>query len=331
MLKDVHLRDSVVLQPICHANRAILAAWQRSRTTLNSLADRLQPAVRKFPDVIVAASGSLARMEQGFDSDADLILLVDRRVADDEQQSLSLTDAVRNAVQEEGLALPDPNGIFLKPVEQTTLCDVGRRGRIAEDPSVFGIRIQLLLDAQPLVNPRGFRSLQHDILHWYAETDSPAPTSQPWHYLQHDLQRYFHSLAVTCHFSSRTDHSAWRLAQIKFHHSRRLMVEALQLLLLAAQQGTQPIPWVAQHLSLTPLERVATVCRPSGNNGEIGRVLSAYDRFLDFMMSDGRSEQLRDRSGADRLNSPPAFDLLLRNGEQLEMALDRMRRMTCRE
>ena len=137
------------------------------------------------------------------------------------------------------------------------------RGKIDEDIITFGHRIQLLMDAQPIVNEDRFVEVQRSILYWYTETrlavlfDEPGP----FHWLWQDVQRYWRSLrARTCWLHADDDAKAVML-NVKLRSSRLLLVFAFLTMLDRVQTDASTpvnatIDSILRSLALTPVERL---------------------------------------------------------------------------
>jgi len=203
----------------------------------------------------IGMSGSYARMEAGEGSDFDLIAVFKEDA--DPELHVKAERELKERIAEYGLRTPGQNGIFAVPINRGELF-AAPLGQIDESPKSFGIRIQLLLDGQPLWQEERFQNLQREVLRRYL---TPIPSSERtacWNYLVHDQARYFRSLALKYQWEDREQFSRWSLRNAKGGFSRPLMQVALLTLLgESLTNGRDPESWVAARLHLTPLERLA--------------------------------------------------------------------------
>lgn len=262
---------------------ALHGAWRESWQTLAVMrellaGEGLPPEVR-----CVAVSGSLGRMEQTSHSDVDLIVVLHDDIATEGDRAARAFQSVWRPLASLGLPPAKTHGIFAAPTSQTELCRPVDVGKIDEAVGVFGKRIQLLLDAQPLYADASFASLQEAVLARYGQDDALRHGDGHWTCLQRDVIRYWQSMAVQCRWRQRDDAAAWRIRNLKLQHSRRLMVAGLLLLLgEATRRPCGNLDWLGPRLSLTPLERVASVYLASADDG-FGEVAAVCERFVAAM------------------------------------------------
>lgn len=225
--------------------------------------------------VAVAAAGSLGRLEVAPDSDLDGIVVVADTL--DEPAAEALAARVYASFAGGPLKLPKAAGIFRSPIRASSLCDPAARGLLDESPSVFGKRIQCLLDARPLHGAAAFAALQRRILRWYA---GPVHALEPQAQLTpliNDLQRYVHAYAAWQHYKcDRSADDGWYLRQAKLRTSRVLTFAGLLLLLGESSRRRDKLEWLGAHLGLTPLERAHAVMT-AYDPAAFDRVAKAYD------------------------------------------------------
>ncbi|MCA9098257.1 MAG: nucleotidyltransferase domain-containing protein, partial [Planctomycetaceae bacterium] len=225
----------------------------------------------------IGVSGSYARMEAGEGSDFDLIAIYKEDA--DPELLVKAERELKDRIAECGLRTPSGKGIFAVPICRGELF-AASLGQIDESPKSFGIRIQLLLDGQPVWQEERFQNLQRDVLRRYLTPVPGAERTACWNYLVHDLARYFRSLALKYQWEDREQFPRWSLRNVKGGFSRPLMQVALLTLLgESLAEGRDPESWVAARLHLTPLERLVAAL-PSGREKPLQEIASAYGDFL---------------------------------------------------
>ena len=140
--------------------------WEFSRNQINHIKRLLTESALPSNISSIAVSGSLARMEAHRDSDLDLLVIVN----DGDASASNLAfDQVWSQLDSLNIRKPKDGGIFAQPVERTRLLDDCSKGIVDESLVVFGQRMQLLIDAQPIYGFEQFDVLRRDILRWYSE------------------------------------------------------------------------------------------------------------------------------------------------------------------
>ncbi len=178
--------------------------------------------------------------------------------------------------------MPKFGGIFSVATTRQQLCDPSALGLIDEDMAVFGQRMQLLLDSRAVFNPDAFRDLQAGILERFVESGCREQRDRAdiWRPLIDDLLRYHRSLCVRYHHAKGRCTPGWPDLQLKAGYSRLINIVGLLFLLAESTVQTESIiPWVVQHLSFTPLDRIAQLY-DAYRDGTISSVLSHYGGFL---------------------------------------------------
>ncbi len=257
----------------------LAAAWSRTRETL--LAIRAALDTNPLPDGVVAlyVCGSMGRMEQLPESDCDLVIVTEDAIAPDSPHSGEIHAAIWRRLEPLGLHRPKPHGIFSQAVTRGQLTDRATLGVVDEDQFVFGKRIQLLLDSQPVCADAAFDTLARDVLERYVLTRSRASllSSSPWSGLISDLTRYFHSLRIRTTWWPADQPGRWRTLNVKLRFSR-LLLYAGMLALVANTASDAPLETLSDNLAWTPLERIAIAFGP--NESDRDALLHSYDRFL---------------------------------------------------
>ncbi len=262
---------------------AIEAAASYSRRVIGEIVNRLADLGRNnLPVRSVAVSGSLGRLEAGPHSDLDLILVLEDACMEESAKTEAL-QAVQKAVSGVGLAAPDPHGIFSLPTTSAELLDPRSLGRVVEERSVFGKRIQLLLDAQPVYGWAEHGVLVQAILQRYATGFLERDPRKEWVYLLNDLIRYFRSVAVETQWDFSRRGGGWFVRSLKLRNSRVLLFAGLLFLLgECSRRSSGKVEWLCRRVCLTPLERVGLVYEAHGDN-RFAEVLRAYDQFVSAM------------------------------------------------
>jgi len=239
------------------------SAWSYSSERIGEIKAALQNSLPSFVSC-VAVSGSLARMEAHPRSDVDLIVVIDDRT-----QHVTDTQAVEaftlawDQLDGLGAVRPKPGGIFSVCARWKDIIASEARGQIDEDITTFGHRIQLLMDAQPVIHDDQFAEVQRSILHWYAEShlarvfDEPGP----FHWLWQDVQRYWRSLRSRTTWIHANDDSKSVMLNVKLRSSRLLLVFAfLRMLDRVQAEMSSPLEAtldsIVQSLTQTPVERL---------------------------------------------------------------------------
>ena len=295
--------------PPLFAKYAVLnRAWRDTQRVLEESVRLLARALPGGEVRTVAISGSLGRMEKTANSDLDLIVVVHDQLATRGEALGAACGRVYQALRPLGLATPRCDGIFASPSTQETLCDPLRRGTIAEEPEVFGKRIQWLLDCQPIYGFRAFETLLDGVLKWYAvevPTDGERGSAV---YLMNDLVRYFRAICVDCQWRGREDGARWRLRNLKLMHTRLVACGALLLSLGEMSRAGCQHDWLRNQLRCTPLQRLVRVFQQYQEVDGLQRILARYDHFLACYSAPAFRTDLKTGVGA-RETTPAAHPL----------------------
>ncbi len=249
---------------------ALAEARRRSLRLLAAMGGLLRGLPLRTADVLcVSVSGSLGRLEAGPHSDADLIVLV----ADGAARAGAM-NAVWETLSPLNLPRPKAAGIFATATTRAELLDPATLGRVVEDVGVFGKRMQLLLDAQPVYGADAHRDVVRAILERYATGFGT------WDTLLNDLVRYYRSLCLEAQWDFGARGGGWYVRDLKRRHSRATLYAALLFLLGESnKEKDDKITWLAGRLGRTPLDRIAEVYA-ANDDPHFGRVAAAYDCFL---------------------------------------------------
>ncbi|MEZ6125699.1 MAG: hypothetical protein R3C49_21345 [Planctomycetaceae bacterium] len=262
----------------------LAAAWTFSRQRLLRIRSVLQDL--PSPIACVAVSGSLCRMEAHHGSDLDLLLVIDDRdriVSDDEATDLYrwVWQRIRQDSELSDLKAPKPGGVFSSCVFCRKLLDESVRGRVDEDLTSYGQRMQLLLDAQPLAGDDRFTHLQAQLLHWFSETRNAELFGEagPFHWLILEVQRYWTSIRARACWIHPDEPAKALEVNIKLRSTRLLLFSAFLRTISSAQKHhSKPgelTAAVMNALHLTPLERIMSAQNPTKQTRL--SLLSAYE------------------------------------------------------
>src|SRR5439155_11811704 len=97
-----------------------------------------------------------------------------------------------------------------------------------EEPlRVFGKRLLLLLESQPVYDDAAYAALLDDIVERYAAGYVKEDPTKEWTFLLNDLIRYFRSVCVTYQPDFEHEKEKWSLRNVKLRHSRLIMYAGL--------------------------------------------------------------------------------------------------------
>ncbi len=249
---------------------SLATAWRDSRRRIS----RLQAVFQRQPlphDVAtIAVSGSLSRMEAHAKSDLDLLVVLDDRQANvsaDEQRDAynEIWRRLTEAFTDEHIHPPKPCGVFSCCASGRRLTDLTVRGIVDEDVTTYGQRMQLLLDAQPVVNHERFEELQCEILNWYAETHVAKQFNEAgvFHWLWQDVQRYWRSIRARATWLHEGKPLKSAEVNLKLRSSRMVLVTAFLYAIEKAHARAADVPSsiteLQRQLRATPVERIGSV------------------------------------------------------------------------
>jgi len=287
--------------------------WQRSRQTLQQIRNIVSESLPAEVETIYVC-GSMGRMEQLPASDCDLVIVTKDDVDPGSSRGQQIHADLWSQLESLGLIRPKPHGIFSATVTCSQLIDPSSRGRVDEDQFVYGKRIQLLLDSQPIAHQNRFRQLQSDVLSRFQRTEDAR--EEQWLALLNDVIRYWKSLSTRTIWLDDVSRGDWRYLNVKFRHSRNLLIFGLLLLLgEASRRHHSSRDWLRDRLSLTPLERVNlvsefTACVP---------LLEQYAEFLNQMSNRDLVAALK--SEEPICNETPEYEGLMKNGAEFVNSL----------
>ena len=310
---------------------ALQAAWEFSQLRLHEIV-RALAAARLSPEIVtIGIAGSLARMEATAESDCDLVVVLHEGVAADSPAALKAFAGVWESLADLKLEAPESAGIYAAPVSRSQLLDPLTLGKVSEDQRVFGSRILFLQELQPVWGEDAFRQLSREIVGRYAAHYVTLDQSKQWSYLLNDLVRYFKSLCQTYMFGEISNHHRWRLRNLKARHSRLLIYVGLLFLLGESSRTAEgKEDWLAERLTWTPTERLATLYAEHGDD-RFQVLAGCLNRFVAAMSTPGFRESLAETPDPDSplaRESNPAFAAMKESSDKflselLRFALER--------
>jgi len=275
--------------------------WSKSVELINRIRECLNNAEIHSAVETVAAAGSIGRMEASPDvSDADLIIVLSNQTSlpkesEPESEAIKAYESVWKALEPLSIDLPKRTGVFALPTnEKQLLYDVGKAD---ESLPVFGKRLLLLLESQPVYKDDNYTHLINAIVDRYAAKYVKIDSKKEWTLLLNDLIRYFRSLAVNYQWDFDNELEKWPLRNIKLRHSRLVMYGGLLMLLgEASKERSDKVSWLQERLKMTPLERLAWIYEQN-QDWNFHRIAGPYDVFL---------SQLNNPEVRAKLNVDPA-------------------------
>ena len=261
--------------PTLHASRAF------SKNTVDALRQAFENHRTVLaPLAAIGAAGSLGRLEAGPDSDLDAICLLDASHASTHQLEAAM-ECVWEIATGAGLRVPKHDGIFRDAVVAEQLLNLDSLGKLDESPSIFGKRIQILLDTRALSGHDYLVDTRRRVLDWYAWPFRNLYSEGLWEYLLSDLIRYANAYrnwqAVKL---NRTADDSWALRHAKLRSTRLVTWLGLWGLILRAMELRQDgFEWMLEHLELTPLERIALLIDDESPVAMVN-VLTSYESIM---------------------------------------------------
>lgn len=224
----------------------------------SALFERIRSQIDTWPDddalpapLSLLAAGSIGRMEAGALSDLDLVIIAPADSLPDSAAARACADALWQRLAPLGIAQPEPDGIFMRATSLAELTAPEARGDLDYPRHVFGLRMQLLLDAQPLTDSTRWREDLASIIDWHRTVQPAHEAVPPNQFLINELLRYYRSYFAYHHFSDCTlANDSWSLRQAKLQFTRLESTAGLLALCIDCTSLT------ADCLTLTPIERL---------------------------------------------------------------------------
>lgn len=256
---------------------ALASSRAFSVDTLTALAELAAPLAALPGLVTLATVGSLGRLEAMSDSDCDLIVMVADDLAPDAAEAKEILEAVWTALAPHGLKRPKNWGIFTVPASCASLTRPEALGSLDDDPTLYGKRMQLLLDSQPIFGASAFGQLQRALIEWFTTGAVAREPEFAFAHLLSEMTRYYRTYVAWQHFKMTVESDEnWCVRQAKLASSRRLMVVSAQLAILAAAREADPVNSLLEALALPPLERLCLVT-PADEQTELEAVFAHYE------------------------------------------------------
>lgn len=270
---------------------ALTGNWERSQKNFEKLRRILLDA--KLPAQVrcVAAAGSLGRMEASEESDADLIIILDEAVKDP-AEAQRLFESVWQSLDKAQIPRPKPEGVFSQPCTLSQICG-NSLGSAGEPLGVFGKRLLLILETQPLYQDEEYENIINSIVTQYARHYVASDARKEWAFMMNDLMRYFRALCVNYQWDFENDPIKWPIRNVKLRHSRLIMYSGLLFLLgEASKERVDKVTWLRERLRLTPLERLGWVYGEN-HDWNFHRIVGLYNVFLSRINSPDVRKSLR--------------------------------------
>lgn len=277
----------------------IIAARERTEQRLSGLRDRVSSEVTHEPDVAIALMGSWGRAELTSESDDDWLILVDGPPRDQ-----VAPDPAAVAAALSGPA-PGEEQIFGQVAFSEQLA--GQIGLQADTNANLTRRLLLLLESCAVTGPDPWQATREAILDGYLATRSRD--HRPPLFLLNDVVRYWRTVAVDFEGKDRArGGSGWGLRNGKLRTSRKLLFASGLLPILECHRMTRPQmrEYLRAQLQAPPLDRVAAMFLSYDAIDPGGRLLLAYDRFLQILDDPQSRAELKALS-EDESNSSQVF------------------------
>jgi hypothetical protein len=247
----------------------------------------------------IAIAGSFGRLEGSQQSDADYIIVV----KDSSHQTVAQDiEVLQKAIKDYGVSPPNKSGVFCEPRTRSELIDP--IGKPEEKVDELGKRMLLLLESRPIFNADSFDGLIQELFAKYSEYVTGDPDKE-FTFLLNDLIRYFRFICVNYQFNFWRQNEQWALRNLKLRHSRIVMYSGLLFLLGEASKhnGSNKVSTVTDHLSYTPMERLAWVY-DQNHDRSFFRLLGLYNLFVSRLSDKKWRDDLRDVGYNDRYTTP---------------------------
>jgi hypothetical protein len=266
--------------------------------------------------VSVFAVGSLGRLEVGSPSDLDGVVVVDSDYQG--QNNLYMMREIEECYRKLGFRVAKASGIYRLPIEVSPLIDLSQRGRLDEQPEIYGKRIQMLLDARPIYAPGQFAKLQSQVLEWFL----PSINGEfSYDFIINELQRYFHSYTSWQSFKfDKSEDDGWYLRQAKLRVTRVTTIAAM-MMLVGLSIDIDDHDTIRKQLAATPVERLIFVFDHYNESELLARFLSLYERALILLLNEDLRDELITESPQNLEEAgrpfPPCYQQLYEISEEL--------------
>jgi len=297
-----------------HRYMALENNWNISKKRIDQIRECLNNIEINRAVETVAAAGSIGRMEASKDvSDADLIVVLSNNINLESDVAKEAYNSVWEALKSLELPKPNSEGVFAHPTNQEQL--LGSIGKADEKLDVFGKRLLLLLESQPVYREDNYKYTINSIVDSYADKYVKTDSKKEWTLLLNDLIRYFRAITVNYQWTFDQQPEKWTLRNIKLRHSRLVMYSGLLMLLgEASKERQEKVPWLKERLRMTPMERLAWVYEQN-EDWNFHRIAGLYNVFLSKLSEEEVRKNLN-VAYEERYNNPE-FALLKANSDGL--------------
>lgn len=268
--------------------------------------------------ISLITTGSYARNEASEESDIDLFLIVDEEL-DNLDKEISKIQAI---IDEEISKPPGSTNTFGADVVEPINVLVYNIGGLRDDNQKLTRRMLFLLEGTWLFNEERFlsyraRLIERYIKEWITE-------HQIAKFLLNDIIRYYRTIATDFEYKVSEARKSWGLRNIKLLFSRKLIY--FSGIIVVAETYNRPrvdkIKNTIELLSLTPLERIAKLCK-----NDPAEIFKIYNKFLEKIMQKEIRQSL-DSVERDRRNENKDFLDLKELAQDFSLALSNWLKIT---
>ena len=267
---------------------------------------------------ILAAAGSMARLEASEQSDLDLIIVTSDEKPVDEDELAAWRNRLCELLE---IEKPNPNGVFVKSVPFSRI--VGIAGYAEEHYSDVAKRVLAVLESEWLYGEEDYQQLLDDVLDCYGQDVKVAP-HKVFLFLLNDVIRFFRALCVNYqHTKSETDDGKWPIRNLKLRHSRVLMYFSMVAAIgsLSPRDAVDKAETLRSLIAMPPLRRLHAAYALSDDDG-FDRVAELYDCFLEKLSDKTIRDEMKGLEYENRYESE-LFNTLKANSDKLATELAR--------
>lgn len=284
------------------------------RKTRQAISDNPPPETVK----ILAAAGSLARLEASEESDLDLIIITRDGATVDEDTLSAWRDGLCDRLK---IERPNPNGVFIKSTPYGQVVSIA--GYAEEHYSDVAKRVLTVLESEWLFGDNDYQQLLDEVLDCYGQ-DVKSNPHKVFLFLLNDVIRFFRALCVNYqHTKSETNDGKWPIRNLKLRHSRVLMYFSMVAAIgsLSPREAADKVETLRLLIAMPPLRRLHAAYALSGDAG-FDRVAELYNRFLARLSDKTVRDELKGLEYENRYGSE-LFKELKTNSDELATELAR--------
>ena len=297
---------------------AIAAAEAFSLETIRKTREAIE-ADHPPPTVqILAAAGSMARLEASEQSDLDLIMITGDGATVDEPALSAWRDGLCDRL---GIEKPNPKGVFIRSTPYRQVISIA--GYAEEHYSDVAKRVLTVLESEWLYGEEDYQRLLDEVLDCYGK-DVKAGPHKVFLFLLNDVIRFFRALCVNYqHTKSETDDGKWPIRNLKLRHSRVLMYFSMVAAIgsLSPREAPYKVETLRLLIAMPPLRRLHAAYLLSGDDG-FDRVAELYNRFLERLSDKSNRDEIQGLEYENRYDSA-LFKELKDNSDELATELAR--------